>query len=83
MYYLILLRSITVAQRAARLLQRSGIYASVIKAPQRANPRGCTNGVRVSAHHYAQAIHILRERNIQTGKVFSVAADGALTEVEV
>ena len=42
MHYIILCRSMTLAQRAANILRAAGIFASVTKAPQSANPGGCT-----------------------------------------
>ena len=41
MQYLIMCRSLTWAQRSAALLERGGITASVVKAPQGLSPSGC------------------------------------------
>ena len=51
MHYIILCRSMTLAQRAANILHTAGVFASVTKAPQSANPGGCTYGVKVGAHN--------------------------------
>ena len=54
MHVIILCRSLTQAQRAARLLERAGIFASVTKAPQNASTRGCTYGVITPGQIYRQ-----------------------------
>ncbi len=61
MYYYLLCRSLTTAQKAERILQNRGIYAVVAKAPQRSNPRGCTYSVRV-AERYLDAARAELER---------------------
>ena len=40
-HYLITFRSLTHAQRAARVLERAGITTAVIKAPQGLSSNGC------------------------------------------
>ena len=81
MHYIILCRSMTLAQRAANILRAAGIFASVTKAPQSANPGGCTYGVKVGAHNLEWAQTALREQGVQTGKVFALRADGSVSEV--
>jgi hypothetical protein len=71
----------TAAQHAARALERAGIFASVTKAPQRANPRGCTYGVKLGARNLTDALRVLHDSDIPVGKVFSYAPDGAIAEV--
>ena len=81
MHIILLCRSMTNAQRAARALQRAGIFASVTKAPQRANPGGCTYGVKLGARNLDGALRVLRGQGIEIGKVFSYAPDGTIAEV--
>lgn len=78
---IILLRSMTLAQRSARMLQKAGIFASVTKAPQQANPGGCAYGVKVGNRNMDAALRLLREANIPTGAVFALHADGSVSEV--
>ena len=81
MHYIILCRSMTLAQRAANVLHAAGVFASVTKAPQSANPGGCTYGVKVGAHNLERVQTALREQGVQTGKVFAMRADGSVSEV--
>ena len=82
MHYILLCRSMTSAQRAARLLQDAGVFASVTKAPQSANPGGCTYGVKVGARNLAAAQRILRDGRVAVSRIFTYAPDGTVGEVE-
>ena len=81
MHYIILCRSLTQAQRAARLLEGGGIFASVTKAPQSANPRGCSYGVKVGERNVHAALSLLRGAGVRTGAVFALDARGGIREV--
>ena len=81
MHNIILCRSLTTAQRAAGTLNREGIFASVTKAPQSANPRGCTYGVKVGERNLSRALGVLRNAGIRTGKVFALDPWGDVREV--
>ena len=70
MHVIILCRSMTQAQRAARLLEGQGIFASVTKAPQGAGTRGCTYGVKLGERNLRAALELLERAGISTGKVY-------------
>jgi len=82
MQIIILCRSVTAAQRAARLLQSEGIFAAVTKAPQRTNPGGCTYGVKVSERNLQRALAALKAGGVRIGGVFALHPDGRITEVQ-
>ena len=82
MHYIILCRSMTNAQRAARTLQTAKVFASVTKAPQRANPGGCVYGVKIGARNLEAAERTLTRAGIETGGVFELSPDGGIREVE-
>ena len=65
MYMILMCRSLTTAQKAARLIQNRGIFAVVTKAPQSANPTGCTYGVKVTVQSLDAASAILVEAGIE------------------
>lgn len=67
-------RSLTTAQRAARALQRHGIFAAVAKAPQSANPGGCTYGVKIGNQNLITAAAILESEGIEILKTVDAAA---------
>ena len=46
-YCLIMCRSLTYAQRSSQVLERAGITATVLKAPQSVSKTGCTYCVKL------------------------------------
>lgn len=62
-------RSLTTAQKAARILQKAGIFASVAKAPQSANPGGCTYGVKIAERNLPAAAKLLEDAEIRIDKM--------------
>lgn len=78
--YLIMCRSLTFAQRAARLLERAGITAAVIKAPQSLTSSGC--GYAISLHkRFDEAVLILKKNKMLTGRLYKRYDDGEYQEV--
>ena len=78
---LILFRSLTYAQRAARLLERGGITATIRRAPQGLTDRGCTYCVQLRELKMREALTLLEQRRLERGKVFLLEADGTAQEV--
>lgn len=80
MRYLIMCRSLTYAQRSAALLERGGITATVVKAPQGLSNSGC--GYAVSLYKgFNEAVSILRKNSMLNGKTFKRQDDGEYREV--
>ena len=67
--YLITCRSLTNAQRSQRLLERSGIVTTLIKAPVGLTSGGCGYAL-ILRRHLEESLTILRNRGLLTGKVF-------------
>ena len=80
-HYLILCRSMTMAQRAAAALRDGGMFCSVTKAPQSANPAGCTYAVKLGGRNLEGALALLRREGVAFGKIFELDARGRLREV--
>ena len=59
MHIILMCRSLTSAQKAARVLERHGIFAVVTKAPQSVNPGGCTYGVKIAERNRAAAAELM------------------------
>lgn len=76
MHYILMCRSLTLAQRAARALQRAGIFASVTKAPQSANPGGCTYGVKIAQRNLQAALSRLEDEGIPVQKILEQTGAG-------
>ena len=80
MYVILMFRSLTASQRAARILQNRGIFGSVTKAPQSANPGGCTYGVKIASGNLQRAMTALAHENISPQKVLELN-EGTAREV--
>ncbi len=79
--YLIMCKSLTYAQRAQKQLERLGINAAVVKAPQGLNTSGC--GYAVSLYRSIdEAISLLKSKNMINGKIFRRTAMGDYIEVK-
>ena len=80
MNVLILCRSLTTAQRGALLLERRGISAAVVKAPQHLRSNGC--GYALSLYRRAdEAAALLKNSGLLTGKIYRRLENGAYLEV--
>lgn len=78
--YLIMCRSLTHAQRSSRLLERAGITATVVKAPQELSRAGC--GYSLSLYrHFDEAVRILKKNNMINGKLFQKQENGTFMEI--
>lgn len=80
-YYLITSRSLTYAQRTARVLERGGITAQVQRAPAEIAGEGCGYCVRVSQRALADAAQRLRTAGLPIKHVYAVDPDETLREV--
>ena len=80
MQYLIMCRSMTYAQRSAALLERSGISARVVKAPQSLSSNGCGYGVSLY-RHFEEARELLKKNSLISGKIFFRKDNGEYQEL--
>lgn len=78
--YLFMCKSLTYAQRSARVLERRGVGAFLMRSPRELSSGGCGYCVRVSEKHFAQAVDILRASSLEPIRIFRVNPDG-YTEV--
>ena len=78
--YLILCKSLTHAQRSARLLERAGITATVIRSESGLSPKGCRYAVQLQ-RHFDEAVQILRGSDMLAGKLFFQREDGIYEEI--
>ena len=69
MYYILMCHSMTAAQKTARTLENAGIFAAVTKAPQSANPQGCTYGAKIAVRNLRRAMEILRSAGLSVQKI--------------
>ena len=83
LHYIIMSRSLTYAQRASKLLERSGITATVKRAPQSLSGNGCGYCVGVSYKHGRKAVEVLDEAGLSHGKTYMEEAYGTLREAVI
>ena len=77
--YLITFRSLTHAQRSARVLERAGITTAVIKAPQGLSNSGCAYAITLRRNPET-ALALLKQNGLAIGKLFQRGTDGRYTE---
>ncbi len=81
MQFLLTFRSLTYAQRAARVLERAGITGTVSRVPKAAATKGCAYCVIVAARHRDMAVGILTSAGLSPERTILRNPDGTL-EVE-
>ena len=82
MYYLIVCRSLTYAQRTARALERTGISGHIMRAPRVISQEGCGYCVKVQEQRLAEALRTLQREGLGPKRIFLQQEDGAYREVE-
>ena len=81
LYYLILCRSLTYAQRTAAALERAGIIGNIMRSPKSIAGEGCGHSVRISQRNLATALEVLRQAELSPKRVFAAEGDGVYREV--
>ncbi len=82
-YYLIVCRSLTYAQRTARVLERAGISGYVMRAPKLISGEGCSHCVKVAERWLAPALKVLNREGLGPKRVFLQNEAGTYSEVAV
>lgn len=82
LYYLIVCRSLTYAQRTAHVLERAGIPGYVLRAPKLISKEGCGYCVRIPERRLTDALMVLRREGMAPKQVFLQSADGEYSEVK-
>lgn len=82
-YYLIICRSLTYAQRTASVLERVGITAHIMRAPRSVAGEGCSHGVKISQRRLPEALVALKRAGLSPSRVFIMDADGSYQEVRL
>ena len=78
--YLILCPTLTWAQRAQRMLERAGVSAGVVKAPQRLSEGGCGYALSLT-RRFDDALALLRKNALLKGKVYRRESGGEYTRM--
>ena len=64
MYYLIMCRSLTYAQRIEKALASAGLRPRLLRAPAEISPKGCSYAVRIPARHLSGALTVLNRSRL-------------------
>lgn len=83
LYYLIVCRSLTYAQRTAAALERAGITARILRSPKSIAGEGCSHSVKISQRSLSDALRILRQAELVPKRIFITAGDGSYQEVDL
>ena len=82
-FYLIICRSLTYAQRTAAVLERVGITARILRSPRNLDAEGCSHAVKISERSLSLALTVLAREGLSPKRVYILAADGTYREVEL
>lgn len=80
-YYLIVCRSLTYAQRTAAVLERVGIAARLMRSPRIIAGEGCGYSVKIAERNLALALTVLAKQGLSPKRVFLQNGDGSYREV--
>lgn len=81
--YLLICKSLTYAQRAAKVLEHSGITAIIMRIPQALSADGCGYCVKVSNKSLTTALIALKNGELYPVKIYVLYADGNYGEVRL
>lgn len=82
-YYLIICRSLTYAQRTARVLERAGITGYIMRAPKSIAGEGCSHCVKVAERWLAASLKALNREGLGPKRVYLQEPDGSYSEVSI
>lgn len=83
LYYLIICRSLTYAQRTAAALERAGITAHIQRSPKSIAGEGCSHSVKLAQRKLPEALQVLKRVELTPKRVFATAGDGNYQEVDL
>ncbi|MGM9605978.1 MAG: DUF3343 domain-containing protein [Oscillospiraceae bacterium] len=82
-YYLIICRSLTYAQRTAAALERAGITAHIMRSPRSISDTGCSHAVKISERRLTDSLAVLNRVGLSPERVYIMSADGSYKEVSL
>ena len=82
-YYLIICRSLTYAQKTVAALERAGITAYVMRTPKQIADTGCSHAVKISERRLSDALTVLNRVELSPTRIYIMSADGSYKEVKL
>lgn len=80
-FYLILCRSLTYAQRTVRVLERADIRCNIKRTPRNLSNDGCGYCVTFKNYSIDRVLRILGEEDLPPKQVYMKQTDGSYSEV--
>ncbi|MGM9615648.1 MAG: DUF3343 domain-containing protein [Oscillospiraceae bacterium] len=80
MQYYLKCRSMTQAQRGAKVLEHSGVTGTVTRLPKSVSDRGCGYSIIVSPRNLDRALGILASANLRPDRIYVSENDGSIRE---
>ncbi len=80
MQYYLKCRSMTQAQRGARVLERAGITGTVTRLPKSVSDKGCGYSIIVSPRSLDRALAVLAGANLRPDGIYVREDDGSIRE---
>ena len=81
LYYLIVCRSLTYAQRTAAALERAGVTARVVRSPKSISGEECSHSVRIRQRALPDALRVLQRAGLSPKRIYITAGNGSYEEV--
>ena len=82
-YYLLVCRSLTYAQRSARVLERAGIKSMIIRTTKDVTRDGCGYSLKIRSEILYSALSALQSAGLPPRNVLGLTYDGKTAEVTV
>ncbi|MBQ2928559.1 MAG: DUF3343 domain-containing protein [Oscillospiraceae bacterium] len=82
-FYYISFRSVTYAQRAEAVLNKSNIRTTLLRTPRWMEEQGCGYALRLWSREVEPAVHLLRENQVPHKRVYIQKGDGQLEELKL
>ena len=82
-FYYVTFRSVTFAQKAERVLKRSGVDCTIQRTPKELSQRGCGYCIRLRPGQAMRAKQLLDAEKLDYGKVYGARADGGIEELHL
>jgi len=82
-YYLIMCRSLTYAQRIVHTFDRAGINAWLVRSPVSVSPSGCSYSVKIAQRNLSKALAVMNRFKLPYVGIYVGSAAQGYQEVEL
>ena len=76
-------RSVTYAQKAERILKKSGMECTIQRTPKELSHRGCGYCLGMHPGQISRAAQILNHEKVEYGKLYATGIDGSYDEIRL